>query len=174
MRRGRSVSLGGDRPDVMPCEWSGRLAILAALDFHFGASETTLVLGEVPVAMNVEQTRAGVRIPDLILAFDVDVPGIIERNGYAINLVGKPPDFVLEVALPTTGRRNYTEKRQDYERFRIPEYWRFDGTGGDYHDAPLAGDRLATDATSRTCDGALRTFAACSAFPSRCWGTPNA
>ena len=73
----------------------------------------------------------------------MDVPGIIERNGYAINLVGKPPDFVLEVALPTTGRRNYTEKRQDYERFRIPEYWRFDGTGGDYHDAPLAGDRLA-------------------------------
>ncbi len=121
----------------------GQPAIIAALDFHFRDSETTLVLGEVPVAMNVEQTRAGVRIPDLILAFDVDVPGIIERNGYAINLVGKPPDFVLEVASPTTGRRDYTEKRQDYERFRIPEYWRFDGTGGDYHDAPLAGDRLA-------------------------------
>ena len=25
----------------------------------------------------------------------------------------------------------------------IPEYWRFDATGGDYHDAALAGDRLA-------------------------------
>ncbi len=120
----------------------GRPAILAALDSHFGGSETTLVLGEVPVAMNVEQTRAGVRIPDLIIAFDVDVPGLIDRNGYAINLVGKPPDFVLEVASPTTGRRDYTEKRLDYERFRIPEYWRFDATGGEYHDAPLAGDRL--------------------------------
>ena len=117
-------------------------AIIAALDFHFEGSETTLVLGEVPVAMNVQQTRAGVRIPDLIIAFDVDVPAIIERNGYAINLVGKPPDFVLEVASPTTGRRDYTDKRRDYERFGIPEYWRFDGTGGDYHDAPLAGDRL--------------------------------
>ncbi len=120
----------------------GRPAILAALDFHFGGSETTLVLGEVPVAMNVEQTRAGVRIPDLIIAFDVDVPNLIDRNGYAINLVGKPPDFVLEVASPTTGRRDYTEKRRDYERLDIPEYWRFDGTGGEYHDAPLAGDRL--------------------------------
>ncbi len=120
----------------------GRPAILAALDFHFGGSETTLVLGEVPVAMNVEQTRAGVRIPDLIIAFDVDVPSLIDRNGYAINLVGKPPDFVLEVASPTTGRRDYTEKRRDYERLDIPEYWRFDGTGGEYHDAPLAGDRL--------------------------------
>ena len=117
-------------------------AIMAALDFHLRGSETTLVLGAVPVAMNVEQTRAGVRIPDLIIAFDVDVPAIIERNGYAINLVGKPPDFVLEVASPTTGRRDYTEKRRDYERLDIPEYWRFDGTGGDYHDAPLAGDRL--------------------------------
>ena len=117
-------------------------AIIAALGFHFRGSETTLVLGEVPVAMNVQQTRAGVRIPDLIIAFDVDVPAIIERNGYAINLVGKPPDFVLEVASPTTGRRDYTEKRRDYERFAVPEYWRFDGTGGDYHDAPLAGDRL--------------------------------
>lgn len=120
----------------------GRPAIIAALDFHFEGSETTLVLGEVPVAMNVEQTRAGVRIPDLIVAFDVGVPGIIERNGFAINLVGKPPDFVLEVASPTTGRRDYTEKRRDYERFGIPEYWRFDGTGGEYHDAPMAGDRL--------------------------------
>ena len=119
-----------------------RPAIVAALDSHFRGSETTLVLGEVPVAMNVQQTQAGVRIPDLIVAFDVDVPAIIERNGYAINLVGKPPDFVLEVASPTTGRRDYTVKRRDYERFRIPEYWRFDGTGGDYHDAPLAGDRL--------------------------------
>ena len=25
---------------------------------------------------------------------------------------------------------------------RVPEYWRFDYTGGDFHSVPLAGDRL--------------------------------
>ena len=33
-------------------------------------------------------------------------------------------------------------KRRDYARIGIREYWRFDATGGEYHDAPLGGDRL--------------------------------
>ena len=47
-----------------------------------------------------------------------------------------------KVASPTTGRRDYTGKRNDYAAFGIPEYWRFDPSGGRHHDAPLAGDRL--------------------------------
>ena len=38
---------------------------------------------------------------------------------------------------------DYTDKRLDYERYGIAEYWRFDPSGGEYHDAALAGDRLA-------------------------------
>ena len=49
---------------------------------------------------------------------------------------------MLEVASPTTGRADYTEKRADYERYGVGEYWRFDPSGGEYHDAALAGDRL--------------------------------
>ena len=49
---------------------------------------------------------------------------------------------MLEVASPSTGRVDYTDKRRDYERFGILEYWRFDPSGGEYHDAALAGDRL--------------------------------
>ena len=49
---------------------------------------------------------------------------------------------MLEVASPTTGRRDYTDKRRDYERYGVVEYWRFDPSGGEYHDAALAGDRL--------------------------------
>ena len=115
-------------------------SLQATLRIHFGNSETTLVLGEVPVSWSVG--RVGVRIPDLMVAFGVDRPGIVESNGYAIDLVGKPPDFALEVASPTTGMRDYTAKRRDYERFGVVEYWRFDHTGGDWHDAALAGDRL--------------------------------
>ena len=64
------------------------------------------------------------------------------RNGYVISEVGKPPDFVLEVASRSTGRRDYTVKRAAYAAYGVSEYWRFDHTGGRYHDAPLAGDRL--------------------------------
>ena len=49
---------------------------------------------------------------------------------------------MLEVASRSTGRADYTDKRTDYERFGITEYWRFDSSGGEYHDAALAGDLL--------------------------------
>ena len=80
--------------------------------------------------------------PDMVIAFGVDRAALINNNGYEIDRVGKPPDFVLEVASEHTGRRDYTTKRDEYARLLIPEYWRFDYTGGRFHDAPLAGDRL--------------------------------
>ena len=113
----------------------------AALRRHFGAPDTTIVLGEVPVGWNTSQ-RQGLRVPDLLVAFDVDRAAIIEMQGYAIEVQSKPPDFVLEVASPTTGRNDYTDKRKDYAAFGIPEYSRFDPSGGRHHDAALAGDRL--------------------------------
>lgn len=84
--------------------------------------------------------------PDLVVAFDVDAEAIIQRNGYVISEVGKPPDFALEVASESTGRRDYTVKRTAYARYKIQEYWRFDQSGGRWHDAPLAGDTLVDDA----------------------------
>ena len=57
--------------------------------------------------------------------------------------LGKPPDFVLEVASIRTADNDVTGKRRDYADFGIPEYWRFDPTGRERYDAPLAGDRLA-------------------------------
>ena len=83
--------------------------------------------------------------PDLVVAFDVDQDGIVGTNGYVIEEAGKPPDFVLEVGSSTTGRRDYVDKRRIYAGMNIPEYWRFDHTGGEYQDAPLACDLLAAD-----------------------------
>ena len=117
------------------------IGYVATLKRHFGARDTTLVYGEVPIGTTLS-VRLGLRIPDLIIAFDCDPERAIERQGYDITEQGKPPDFVMEIASNTTGRVDYTEKRVDYERYRIPEYWRFDSTGGDYHDAALAGDKL--------------------------------
>lgn len=117
-------------------------AHMASLARHIGSQETTLVLGEVPVGWLPTGHRRLVLIPDLIVAFNVDPAAIIRTNGYSIDIVGKPPDFALEVASPTTGVRDYTYKRNRYAEFGIPEYWRFDPSGGEYHDAALAGDRL--------------------------------
>ena len=105
---------------------------------HFGTSDTIMVLGEVPIGRDLRQ-RQGLRVPDLLVAFGVDRAGIIARRGYSIEEQGKPPDFVLEIASENTGQDDYTQKRDAYAAFGVPEYWRFDPSGGEYHDAPLAG-----------------------------------
>ena len=71
-----------------------------------------------------------------------DVEWLLQRNGYVISEVGKPPDLVLEVGSRSTGRNDYTNKRETYAEYGVGEYWRFDHSGGEYHDALLAGDRL--------------------------------
>ena len=129
------------RYDMQNIDILHEIGYVATLKRHFGRRDTTLVYGELPIG-NTLSIRLGLRIPDLIIAFDCDPARAIERQGYDIDEQGKPPDFVMEIASKTTGRVDYTEKRVDYERYRIPEYWRFDSTGGDYHDAALAGDML--------------------------------
>ena len=114
---------------------------LAALSRRFGAPETTLVLGEVPVGRDLSQRR-DLRVPDLLIAFGVDPDRIIADRGYSIEQWGKPPDFVLEIASENTSENDVTVKRDDYAAFGIPEYWRFDPSGGEYYPAGLAGDRL--------------------------------
>ena len=113
----------------------------AILRRYFGETETTIIFSEVPVRWTPSQ-RASHRIPDFMIAFNVDRSKVAEQNGYSIRDQGKPPDFVLEVASLTTRNRDLTDKRRDYASFGIPEYWRFDATGGRRYDAPLAGDRL--------------------------------
>ncbi len=115
-------------------------SIVTALAIHYAGDPDVTVASEVPVGPSVS-VRGDVRIPDLVvMRGDRDL--VEEQRGYAIDRQGKAPDFVLEVASPTTGRADYTEKRRDYERYGVLEYWRFDPSGGEYHDAALAGDRL--------------------------------
>ncbi len=133
------------RDDMQNSLHLDRPAHQAVLLRHFGGSDTTIVLSEIPVRRSPGQ-RAGHRIPDLLIAFDVDFPLAAEQNGYSIRDQGKPPDFVLEIASVSTGVEDYTGKRDDYAAFGIPEYWRFDPSGGRYHSEPLAGDRLSGDA----------------------------
>ena len=108
---------------------------------HFGNPETTLVKSDryLQAAPGVHSSER--RLPDLLIAFDADPDLYKANNAYVISEQGKPPDFVLEVASPSTARRDLWEKREDYRAMGIPEYWRFDETGEDYGEG-LAGDLL--------------------------------
>ena len=49
---------------------------------------------------------------------------------------------MLEIASESTAEHDVTGKRQIYAEIGVPEYWRFDRSGGDYYGEPLAGERL--------------------------------
>ncbi len=81
--------------------------------------------------------------PDLFIAFDVDVAGIYENlPNFWIWEIGKAPDFVMEVASPSTAANDLGWKRELYQRLGIQEYWRFDPTGGRLYGKPITGERL--------------------------------
>ncbi len=81
--------------------------------------------------------------PDCYVALDVDVSIIERHNTYRIWSVGKPPDFVLEIASKSTARRDLVEKRALYARLGIGEYWRYDATPESrFYGEPLVGERL--------------------------------
>ena len=116
-------------------------SVITSLAIHFADESNVTVASEVPISPTLPM-REDARIPDLLFVRDADRELMEEQKGYEIDRQGKAPDFVLEVASPTTGRAEYTDKRRDYERFGVGEYWRFDPSGGEYHDKALAGDRL--------------------------------
>ena len=110
---------------------------------YLGNPDTTLVSAERYVVRELGAPASERRVPDLFIAFGVDPDAYRARNGYVIGEQGKPPDFVLEVASPSTAETDVGEKRDDYAAFGIQEYWRFDETG-EHHGTRLAGDRLVS------------------------------
>ena len=85
--------------------------------------------------------------PDCYVVFDITPEAIHSlsqegNNTYLLWEVGKPPDFVLEIGSPSTKRTDLVSKRRLYAELGIPEYWRYDQTGGDFYGDPLVGERL--------------------------------
>ena len=90
-----------------------------------------------------DPSNLNVRVsPDVYVAFGVDAEAIRPRRIYLPWEVGKPPDWVLEIASESTSREDVNRKPGIYARVGVPEYWRFDPTGGRYHGEPLYGGRL--------------------------------
>ena len=81
--------------------------------------------------------------PDTFISFDVDAEAIRQNlPNYWVWVVGKVPDFVVEVASPSTAENDLGYKRDLYAELGIAEYWRFDPTGGELYGQPIAGEHL--------------------------------
>ena len=104
--------------------------------------------------------------PDCYIAFDVDVEGIYANlPNFWVWEIGKAPDFVLEVASPSTATNDLGPKRSLYERLGVREYWRLDPTGGALYGQAIAGDRLIEGAyeacaVEMSADGSARGHSA--------------
>ncbi len=128
---------------------------------YFSGQPDTLVRSAGVV--NYDPYDLNVRVePDLCVAFGVDVPAIVRRNGYIIWEVGKPPDLVMEVASESTHGRDTGFKRGLYADLGIGEYWRVDPTGGDLYGYPLAGEELV--------NGVYRDIAVATEADGMVWG----
>ena len=108
---------------------------------HPGTPETTLVAGERYITREPGAPAEERMAPDLLVAMGAEPQAYRDDNGYVISEQGKPPDFAMEIASRSTGRKDVEDKRPAYAALGIPEYWRFDQTG-DFHGTWLAGDRL--------------------------------
>ena len=109
---------------------------------YFLGRSAALVSGDSPIYYNDQEGEQQIVRPDCYVAFDVDEEAIRRRNGYFLRDVGRPPDFVLEIASASTHTEDTGRKRGIYARLGIREYWRFDSTGGKFYPEPLSGELL--------------------------------
>ena len=141
-----------EHPDVFPDAMYQFPKLIKTMDILVARYEDrpdVLVSGDNAIYYEQGNPRVH-RSPDGFIAFGVDRDAILQENGYKVWEVGKPPDWVLEIASPSTARVDLTIKREIYASIGIGEYWRFDASGGDYYGEPLVGEFLQ--------DGEYRRF----------------
>jgi len=111
-----------------------------------------------------DPSNLNIRIaPDIYLAFGVDARAIRPRKLYLPWEVGKPPDFALEIASESTADADTERKPGIYAAIGVPEFWRFDPSGGQYHGQPIWGGELVNRRyrglpQTREPDGVLKVY----------------
>ena len=107
-----------------------------SLRAFFALRPDVLVAGMGYVCADLDDVERWV-VPDAVIAFGVDPESIQVRNGYVISEVGKPPDFVLDIALGEVDiadlppdlvsdmalNEDHALKRDIYAGFGVLESW---------------------------------------------------
>ena len=127
--------------DLQAKLWS----VLAPGD-HYPYHPTILIGSQIPIYYAPARPGASGPsphvIPDCLVALNVDTAAIRARVGYDPVQNGKPPDVAIEVASHSTYRNDNTNKRETYRSIGVPEYWRFDPTGGRLYGQSIIGEHL--------------------------------
>ena len=106
-----------------------------ALDSHFRGRKDVLVAMELVVYYQRGNNKARLQ-PDLQVVFGVGRGG--DRSSFRVWEEGKAPDFVLEVASPSTAENDARHKATEYAGIGVREYWRLDPRGS-LMERPLEG-----------------------------------
>ena len=119
--------------------WQWRAINAAANDLD-AALPTALVAADILVYPERGNSHNSIA-PDVLVALDL---GKRNRMSYYVWQEGKPPDWVLEVASPSTAERDLDEKPLEYAEMGVQELWLFDPTGEAYRrgEARLQGRTL--------------------------------
>ena len=112
---------------------------VSVLENHFINRPDVYVGGDMLMYYRMNDNRTRVA-PDVFVVFGA--AGKHFRDSWIVWREGKAPDFVMEVASPSTWRRDAGEKRNIYASMGVTEYWRFDPTG-EHFTPQLIGERLA-------------------------------
>ncbi len=115
--------------------------VAMAVRYILDGDGTVFVGSNIPLRTNPRNRREH-EAPDYYLAWGVDVSAIRGKTAYNLWEVGKPPEWVLEVASPSTYERDLYEKPDRYAEIGIGEYWMFDPTGGELYGQALMGFEL--------------------------------
>ena len=117
-----------ERQWIAQSVWHGDAVLLAtaALRNRFRDREDVLVAMELVVYYERGDNTAWLQ-PDVQVVFGVGRGG--NRSTYRVWAEGKAPDFVLEVASPSTVKHDARYKAGEYARIGVREYWRLDPEG---------------------------------------------
>ena len=107
--------------------WQARAIVGAASDIAV-ARPHALIAPDILVYPQRGNPRHRIA-PDVLVAFGL---GTRNRSSYKVWEEGKPPDWVLEVASPSTSANDLDGKRIEYAAMGVPECWLFDPKGDQF------------------------------------------
>ena len=107
--------------------WQGKAITNADGDLE-SAHPKALVAADILVYPEKGNNRNRIAL-DVLVALGL---GTHKRSSYFVWEEGKPPDWVLEVASPSTQKKDLDDKRRKYAEMGVPEYWMFDAKGDVY------------------------------------------
>ena len=114
------------------------LYAIGALQVRYAHRPDVYVSGDLLIYYEEGNPRASVA-PDVFVVFGAEAR---KRMVYKLWEEPKAPDFVLEVASPSTWKDDEGPKGELYARLGVREYWQYDPTG-DLLPVRLRGRRLA-------------------------------